>query len=253
MLRGNRADCFAFTRHHSLFEKVEKLLDIEQLKLALSRQCWNFRAVDFARHFDWMRAEEGRQLTHRGSISAPASRLLFRTDLQGSASFGDAPFYMKPYINLRGVPSCATPGMRPWRSKETCVGSCFGSASAFSASSGPATLGTIPSSSTTRRAWSPAVVVYAMRWRADTASTRGADFAFSRYTTAFHIQVGSAWMCPSPRSLARVSRHAAPLTIAPAGAKQWAAALKEPLVATERRLLVGKSGHFALASGRACE
>jgi len=64
MLRGNRADCFAFTRHHSLFEKVEKLLDIEQLKLALSRQCWNFRAVDFARHFDWMRAEEGRQLDH---------------------------------------------------------------------------------------------------------------------------------------------------------------------------------------------
>lgn len=116
-------------------------------------------------------------------------------NLQGSAAFGDAPFYMNPYVSLRGVPVMryqgqevlALEGELRWQFWKRW--SILGFAGAGNAWNDFEKLDN-----------SQGVVSGGGGFRYELARKygihMGADLAFSRDTTAFYIQVGSAWMRP---------------------------------------------------------
>ena len=119
----------------------------------------------------------------------------FGLNLQGSASFGDAPFYMRPYISLRGVPVMryqgeevlSLEGELRWQFWKRF--SILGFVGAGNAWNNFENLDN-----------SQGVVSGGGGFRYELARKygihMGADLAFSRDTTAFYIQVGSAWMRP---------------------------------------------------------
>ncbi|HYQ42853.1 MAG TPA: BamA/TamA family outer membrane protein [Polyangiaceae bacterium] len=119
----------------------------------------------------------------------------FGLNLQGSAAFGDAPFYMNPYVSLRGVPVMryqgqevlALEGELRWQFWKRF--SILGFAGAGNAWNDFEKLDN-----------SQGVVSGGGGFRYELARKygihMGADLAFSRDTTAFYIQVGSAWMRP---------------------------------------------------------
>lgn len=119
----------------------------------------------------------------------------FGLNLQGSASFGDAPFYLKPYISLRGVPVMryqgdevlALEGELRWQFwKRVSILGFVGAGNAWN--------------DFEQLDNAQGVVSGGGGFRYEVARKygihMGADLAFSRDTTAFYIQVGSAWMRP---------------------------------------------------------
>ncbi len=119
----------------------------------------------------------------------------FGLNLQGSASFGDAPFYMRPYISLRGVPVMRYQGEEVlaleaelrWQFwKRLSILGFVGAGNAWN--------------NFEKLDNSQGVVSGGGGFRYELARKygihMGADLAFSRDTTAFYIQVGSAWMRP---------------------------------------------------------
>jgi len=116
-------------------------------------------------------------------------------NLQGAASFGDSPFYMKPYIGLRGVPVMryqgdevlSLEGELRWQFwKRFSILGFVGAGNAWN--------------DFEHLDNSQGVVSGGGGFRYELARKygihMGADLAFSRDTTAFYIQVGSAWMRP---------------------------------------------------------
>jgi len=119
----------------------------------------------------------------------------FGLNLQGSASLGDAPFYMRPYISLRGVPVMryqgeevlSLEGELRWQFwKRFSILGFVGAGNAWN--------------DFEQLDNSQGVVSGGGGFRYELARKygihMGADLAFSRDTTAFYIQVGSAWMRP---------------------------------------------------------
>lgn len=116
-------------------------------------------------------------------------------NLQGSAAFGDTPFYMNPFVDLRGVPVMRYQGQEVlslegelrWQFwKRWSVLGFAGAGNAWN--------------DFEKLAHSQGVVSGGGGFRYELARKygmhMGADLAFSRGTTAVYLQVGSAWMRP---------------------------------------------------------
>jgi outer membrane protein assembly factor BamA len=122
-------------------------------------------------------------------------RFYFGLHAEANAAFGNAPFYMNPYVSLRGVPIMRYQGQEVaaleaelrWQFWKRL--SILGFAGAGDAWNDFAKLDN-----------SQSVLSGGGGFRYELARKygihMGADVAFSRDTTAFYVQVGSAWMRP---------------------------------------------------------
>lgn len=121
--------------------------------------------------------------------------LFFGLRTEGSTTFGDAPFYVRPFVMLRGVPMMRYQGdtvatlegelrWQFWR-RFSLVGF-FGAGEAWNGFFDADRVQSVVSGGTGFR--------YELARKY--GIHMGADVAFSRDTTAFYIQVGSAWMRP---------------------------------------------------------
>jgi hemolysin activation/secretion protein len=122
-------------------------------------------------------------------------RFYFALNLQGNASFGDSPFYALPYVSLRGVPVMryqgeevvALEGELRWQFWQRF--SILGFAGAGNAWNNfeklDSTQGVVSGGGGFRYELARKYGIHV-----------GLDVGFSRDTTAFYVQVGSAWMRP---------------------------------------------------------
>jgi outer membrane protein assembly factor BamA len=127
---------------------------------------------------------------------APLARGLYlgvRDDLL--ASFGDAPFYMNPYVGLRGVPVMRYQGQEVAQLEMELRWQFYGRLSLVGFTGGGIAWNDFEKVDN-----SQAVVSGGGGFRYELARRygihMGVDVAFSHDTTAFYIQVGSAWMRP---------------------------------------------------------
>ncbi|HEX6272869.1 MAG TPA: BamA/TamA family outer membrane protein [Polyangiaceae bacterium] len=153
--------------------------------------------ASFTPYGEWLGGDDNFEKLAITTIQyAPLPHRLYlgvRDDIQ--AAFGDAPFYMKPYISLRGVPVMRYQGDETASLEAELRWQFYGRWSLLGFGGGGV-------------AWND------FGWGNDTSTVfsggggfryelaraygihMGVDVAFSRDTAAFYIQVGSAWMRP---------------------------------------------------------
>jgi len=122
-------------------------------------------------------------------------RLYFGVRGDVAAAFGDAPFYMNPYVGLRGVPVMRYQGQEAASLEAELRWQFWGRFSVLGFGGGGIAWNDFERLDNTQT-----VVSGGGGFRYELARAygihMGADIAFSRDTTAFYIQVGGAWMRP---------------------------------------------------------
>jgi len=122
-------------------------------------------------------------------------RLYLGVRQDAAAAFGDAPFYLKPYVGLRGVPVMRYQGDAIAQLEAELRWQFYGRLSLIGFGGGGVTWNDFERFNSTQ-----ATVSGGGGLRYELARRyglhMGVDVAFSRDTTAFYIQVGSAWMRP---------------------------------------------------------
>jgi len=113
----------------------------------------------------------------------------------GAGTFGDAPFYMRPYVDLRGVPIMRYQGEETAQLEAELRWRCWERFSVIGFAGGGTTWNHSSAFDTVQKVVSGGAG-FRYELARDYGLHAGLDVAFSRDTAAVYVQIGSAWFRP---------------------------------------------------------